>query len=52
VDRLSCVRFGSARYSVPNVHIGKTVELRVKDGVIAIVFLGEIVAEHLVVSPT
>jgi transposase len=51
VDRLSCVRFGSARYSVPNVHIGKNVELRVKDGVIAIVFLGEIVAEHLVVSP-
>ena len=28
VDRLSCVRFGSARYSVPNVHIGRQVELR------------------------
>ena len=24
VDRLSCVRFGSARYSVPTVHIGRT----------------------------
>ena len=23
VDRLSCVRFGSARYSVPTVHIGR-----------------------------
>ena len=27
VDRLSCVRFGSARYSVPNLHIGRYVEL-------------------------
>jgi transposase len=51
VDRLSCVRFGSARYSVPNDHIGHTVELRIRDGVITVVFLGEIVAEHLVVSP-
>jgi hypothetical protein len=51
VDTLSCVRFGSARYSVPNDHIGRTVELRVKDGVITVVFLGETIAEHLVVSP-
>ncbi len=51
VDKLSCVRFGSARYSVPNDHIGREVSLRVKDGVITVVFLGEIVAEHLVVSP-
>ena len=51
VDKLSCVRFGSARYSVPNDHIGKEVSLRVRDGVITVVFLGEIVAEHLVVSP-
>ncbi len=51
VDKLSCVRFGSARYSVPNDHIGREVSLRVKDGVIKVVFLGEIVAEHLVVSP-
>ena len=28
VDRLSCVRFGSARYSVPSTHIGRQVELR------------------------
>jgi hypothetical protein len=51
VDKLSCVRFGSARYSVPNDHIGKEVSLRVKDGVVQVVFLGEIIAEHLVVSP-
>ena len=52
VDQLSCVRFGSARYSVPNVHIGRQVELRVRDGVITMmVGLGEIIAEHLVVSP-
>ncbi len=51
VDKLSCVRFGSARYSVPNDHIGKEVSLRVRDGVITVVFFGEIVAEHLVVSP-
>ena len=37
VDRLSCVRFGSARYSVPNVHIGRNVELRIRDGVIKVV---------------
>src|SRR5580658_1956641 len=51
VDRLSCVRFGSARYSVPNVHIGRTVELRVADGVVVVVFLGEIIAEHGLVAP-
>jgi hypothetical protein len=51
VDRLSCVRFGSARYSVPNDRIGTTVELRVKDGVITVVAGDEVVASHLVVAP-
>ena len=51
VDRLSCVRFGSARYSVPNVHIGRQVELRVADGTVHVVFLGEIIAEHSLVAP-
>jgi hypothetical protein len=51
VDRLSCVRFGSARYSVPMVHVGRQVELRVADGTVVIVFLGEIIAEHPIVSP-
>jgi hypothetical protein len=51
VDRLGCVRFGSARYSVPNEAVGKDVELRIKDGVIQVISLGEVIAEHLVVSP-
>ena len=33
VDRLSCVRFGSARYSVPTDRSVADVELRVEDGV-------------------
>jgi transposase len=51
VDRLSCVRFGSARYSVPTRHISKQVEVRVADGVIQVVLLGAVIAEHPVVSP-
>jgi len=51
VDRLSCVRFGSARYSVPNRHIGKQVEVRVTDGVVQVVLLGAVIAEHLLVPP-
>jgi transposase len=51
VDRLSCVRFGSARYSVPTAHIGRQVELRVASGTLMVVFLGEIIAEHAIVSP-
>src|SRR5271163_2168132 len=46
VDRLSCVRFGSARYSVPTRLIGTQVGLRTDDGrVLAIVTgAGEVVA--------
>jgi hypothetical protein len=51
VDRLSCVRFGSARYSVPSTNIGRQVELRVADGRIVIVLLGEVIAEHDLVAP-
>jgi transposase len=51
VDRLSCVRFGSARYSVPTAHIGRQVELRVADGRLLVVFLGEIIATHHLVAP-
>jgi hypothetical protein len=51
VDRLSCVRFGSARYSVPTIHIGRQVELVAQDGKILVIFLGEIVAEHDLVAP-
>lgn len=51
VDRLSCVRFGSARYSVPMRHVGRQVEVRVNDGWVQVILLGEIVAQHLVVAP-
>jgi len=51
VDRLSCVRFGSARYSVPTVHIGRQVELVAQDGKVLIIFLGEIIATHDLVAP-
>jgi transposase len=51
VDRLSCVRFGSARYSVPTIHIGCQVELVAQDGRVLIIFLGEIIATHDLVAP-
>ena len=53
VDRLSCVRFGSARYSVPVRLIGSQVELRTDDGrLLAVVAAtGEVVAEHVLVAP-
>lgn len=51
VDRLSCVRFGSARYSVPTRHIGRQVEVRVVDGVVQVILLGAVIAEHLCVAP-
>ncbi len=51
VDRLSCVRFGSARYSVPVNYIGATLGLLVKAGHLEVLHLGEIVASHLIVAP-
>ena len=45
VDRLSCVRFGSARYSVPTRHIGRQVEVRVVDGQLEVVLLGAVIAD-------
>jgi transposase len=53
VDKLSCVRFGSARYSVPNRLIGATVLITVTDSHVQIVegFTGEVVAEHALVAP-
>ena len=53
VDRLSCVRFGSARYSVPTRLIGTQVGLRTDDGrLLAIVdSTGAVVAEHTLVAP-
>ncbi len=53
VDRLSCVRFASARYSVPTRLIGTEVRLRTGDGrLLAIIAAtGEVVAEHALVAP-
>jgi hypothetical protein len=53
VDKLSCVRFASARYSVPSRLIGSTVLLRVADGQVHVLepFTGEIVAAHALVAP-
>lgn len=53
VDRLSCVRFGSARYSVPTTTIGSTVELRAGEGRILILDTGTgaVPAEHTLVAP-
>ena len=53
VDRLSCVRFGSARYSVPVRLIGTQVQLRTDDGrlLIVVTAAGQVVAEHVLVAP-
>jgi transposase len=51
VDKLSCVRFASARYSVPTQHIAKVVQLRVSDGRLTITLLGVTLADHAVVVP-
>jgi transposase len=51
VDKLSSIRFGSARYSVPMANIAKVVEVRVSDGRLEITHLGVLLATHEVVSP-
>jgi transposase len=53
VDKLSCVRFGSARYSVPHRLISTTVLITVAQGRVQMLepFTGEIVAEHPLVAP-
>jgi transposase len=51
--KLSCVRFGSARYSVPSRLIGATVLIRVAGGRVQVLepFTGEVAAEHQLVAP-
>ena len=51
VDKLSCIRIGSARYSVPTVHIGTEVEVIAAEGRVKVVVGDEIVADHAVVAP-
>jgi transposase len=51
VDRLSCVRMGSARYSVPVRLIGALVEVFAHDGRVKILDADEVVADHALVAP-
>ena len=53
VDKLSCVRFASGRYSVPNKLIGKTVTVLVDAQGLRVIepVTGEILAEHALVAP-
>jgi len=53
VDKLSCVRFGSARYSVPSNLIGVTVLVTVDGRRIRILepFTSAVAAEHQLVAP-
>jgi transposase len=53
VDRLSCIRYGSARYSVPTRLIGATVAVVVDHGAVCLVepSTGMIVGEHELVAP-
>jgi Mu transposase, C-terminal domain len=53
VDRLSCVRYGSARYSVPTRLIGASVAIVIDHGALLVVeaATGAIVAEHELVAP-
>jgi transposase len=51
VDRLGCVRFGSARYSVPHALVGRQVELSASGGEVVIVHGEDEVARHPLVAP-
>jgi len=53
VDKLSCVRFGSARYSVPNRWLGHTVEVVASSTAVTILMpgSGEVLAEHPLMAP-
>ena len=53
VDKLSCVRFGSARYSVPKRLLGSTVEVLATASGVRILApgTGEVLAEHPLMAP-
>ena len=51
VDKLSCVRYASARYSVPMALVSKVVEVRVGDGQLEVTHLGVLQATHALVAP-
>ena len=53
VDKLSCVRIGSARYSFPMILIGTIVQVVAGSGRVLIVVphTGEVIADHAAVAP-
>jgi hypothetical protein len=53
VDKLSCIRFASARYSVPNRLLGSTVEVLSSNTGVTILVpgTGEVLAEHPLMAP-
>ena len=51
VDRLSCARFGSARYSVPTKLVGREVEVRAAGTEVKVSHFGQVVAVHDLVAP-
>jgi hypothetical protein len=53
VDKLSCIRFASARYSVPNRLIGRTVTVLADSTCLRVIepLTGETLAEHTLVAP-
>ena len=51
VDKLSCVRYASARYSVPMALVSKQVEVRVANGQLQVTHLGVLQATHALVAP-
>jgi hypothetical protein len=51
VDRLACVRFGSARYSVPHTLVGAEVTVAPEGGEIVVAHQGQEVARHRLVAP-
>jgi transposase len=53
VDKLSCIRFASARYSVPCRLIGYQVTITTRAGALTVIepMTGEVLAEHRLVGP-
>ena len=51
VDKLSTVRIGSARYSVPHLLRGKHVDVTTVDDRVQVWHQGELIAEHRLVPP-
>ena len=51
VDKLCCVRIGSARYSVPRELVGRDVTVIAAEGEVVIEHHGQVVAHHRLVAP-